>query len=546
MIKKLYTEAQVSALLDLDPDIPLEDAVVKSYQTARVSGAVQELTVQPAMVTLTLPPIESINIVIPPVAAVLESTAKAPVSDLIEDLFNRPHYDTTYPQEGDADDTDNNSSNMQDEDLAGYGLKIPAIEIRKTPINHVLVNNNPSNMQEEDMAGYGLKVPAIETRKTPINHVLGNNNPLNMQEEQEEDMAGYGLKVPAIETKKTTEEDSKSSSSVDSSDYEWGEKCNEIIAVGDEIHYYHFMVVMGTPGAMSIGSVTAIDPGNDYMISVSTGDPIPRESKICRVRETNSSGDLVAISGKRKWRICESYQCEAALNDNALSNAVYAKSARLSGVFNAITNSLVQTGVPSDIFRRFSGPVPANMLVESPDNVGLADDCTNMLVESPDNVGLADDSWNGLFSSLKFDFQFDANPKMLWLYTISLSSKVTTKEDLVHATLRSRFAVVTRKEVTEPWIRVILEKVRNRTWNVLDEMGDDRIMTVDCTKDNGPIAEWDMLYKSPTEGNMRAAVRESQKKLQDQVTTDSQIDESPRRKAARNDACIYQKKVDDK
>ena len=400
-------------------------------------------------------------------AAVLESTAKAPVSDLIEDLFNRPHYDTTYPQEGDADDTDNNSSDMQDEDMAGYW--------------------------------------------------------------QEEDMAGYGLKVPAIETRKTTEEDSKSSSSDDSSDHEWGEKCNEIIAVGDEIHYYHFMVVMGTPGAMSIGSVTAIDPHNDYMICVSTGDQIPRESKICRVRETNSSGDLVAISGKRKWRICESYQCEAALNDNALSNAVYTKSARLSGAFNAITNSLVQTGVPSDIFRRFSGPVP-----------------TNMLVESPDNVGLADDSWNGLFSSLKFDFQFDANPKMLWLYTISLSSKVTTKEDLVHATLRSRFAVVTRKEVTEPWIRVILEKVRNRTWNVLDEMGDDRIMTVDCTKDNGPIAEWDMLYKSPTEGNMRAAVRESQKKLQDQVTTDSQIDESPRRKAARNDACIYQKKVDDK
>ena len=88
---------------------------------------------------------------------------------------------------------------------------------------------------------------------------------------------------------------------------------------------------------------------------------------------------------------------------------------------------------------------------------------------------------------------------MLWLYTISLSSKVTTKEDLVHATLRSRFVVVTQKEVTEPWIRVILEKVWNQTWNVLDKMGDDRIMTVDCTEDTGPIAEWDMLYKSPTE-----------------------------------------------
>jgi hypothetical protein len=52
------------------------------------------------------------------------------------------------------------------------------------------------------------------------------------------------------------------------------------------------MVVMGTPGAMSIGKVTAIDPDNDYMISVSTGDPILCKSKICRVRETNSSGNL--------------------------------------------------------------------------------------------------------------------------------------------------------------------------------------------------------------------------------------------------------------
>ena len=37
--------------------------------------------------------------------------------------------------------------------------------------------------------GYGLKVPAIETRKTPITHVLGIDEPLN---------------VPAIETRKTT------------------------------------------------------------------------------------------------------------------------------------------------------------------------------------------------------------------------------------------------------------------------------------------------------------------------------------------------------
>jgi hypothetical protein len=147
------------------------------------------------------------------------------------------------------------------------------------------------------------------------------------------------------------------------------------------------MVVHRTLGAMSIGKVTEIDPDNKYMITVSTGDPIPWGSIIYRVRKPNSSGDLVVISSKKKWQACETYQCEAAHNDNALSDAICAKSARVSGVFNVIANSLVEKGAPSDIFCRLSGPVP-----------------TNMLVESPDNVGLAENSWNGLFSSLKFDY----------------------------------------------------------------------------------------------------------------------------------------------
>ena len=84
----------------------------------------------------------------------------------------------TYPQEGDADDTENNPSNMQEENMAGYVLKVPAIETRKVPITHVLSMDEP------------LNIPAIETRKTTINNM------------QEEDMAGYGLKAPAIETRK--------------------------------------------------------------------------------------------------------------------------------------------------------------------------------------------------------------------------------------------------------------------------------------------------------------------------------------------------------
>jgi hypothetical protein len=114
------------------------------------------------------------------------------------------------------------------------------------------------------------------------------------------------------------------------------------------------------------------------------------------------------------------------------------------------------------------------------------------------------------FSSLKFDVEIVPNPKMLWLYTLFFCLKVTSKEDLIRAPIWARFAVVTRKEVmTNPWTRVILEKVRKSTWEVIDEMGDERILTVDCNEDIGPIAEWDMVYKTPTEDDMRAAVKES-------------------------------------
>ena len=51
-----------------------------------------------------------------------------------------------------------------------------------------------------------------------------------------------------------------------------------------------------------------------------------------------------------------------------------------------------------------------------------------------------------------------------------------------------------------------------------------------------------MLYQSLTEGDMRAAVLESQKKLQDQIIIVNKIDKSPRRKTARNVACINQKR----
>ena len=141
LIKKLSTEAQVSALLDLDPDIPLEDAVVKSYQTGRISGEVQDLAAQPAMVTLPLnppvaavqestaqpyaaiqPPIESsIRIFHPPVAKSPDvfcqpvHQQQTTLTYLIQDMFNGKDYDPhfgTSPQDGDAD-TGNTPADIQ-------------------------------------------------------------------------------------------------------------------------------------------------------------------------------------------------------------------------------------------------------------------------------------------------------------------------------------------------------------------------------------------------------------------------------------------------
>ncbi len=54
---------------------------------------------------------------------------------------------------------------------------------------------------------------------------------------------------------------------------------------------------------------------------------------------------------------------------------------------------------------------------------------------------------------------FDSNPKLLWLYTLSKTENVVNKRDLKHAPLRTVFAVVDRETVGGPWRRVIISKV---------------------------------------------------------------------------------------
>jgi hypothetical protein len=206
--------------------------VVKSYQTVREAGAVWEPTTQPAVViqgavlepsstqlaVVSQPPMES-TIFNPPIATspvvfcqLLPDDNEAPVTDLIEDFFNGENHDTrhddifgTSPQDGDPDTDNNTTAGAQEEDMEGYGVKIPAIETWKKPVTQELVEDKP------------------------VTQVL--------------------VKDPTIIK---VEGESSSSLSDDCSflDQDWGEQCNKIIALGDEINYYHFMVVTGTPGAI--------------------------------------------------------------------------------------------------------------------------------------------------------------------------------------------------------------------------------------------------------------------------------------------------------
>jgi hypothetical protein len=97
---------------------------------------------------------------------------KAPVRDLIEDLFNVHKHDThhdflfgTSPQDGDAD-TDNNPTDMQEEDMVGFGLKVPAIETRKMPITHVMDMDEPVLLTQVLAEDATLKKAEEESRSS--------------------------------------------------------------------------------------------------------------------------------------------------------------------------------------------------------------------------------------------------------------------------------------------------------------------------------------------------------------------------------------------
>jgi hypothetical protein len=131
LIEKLNTEAQVSALLELNPDILLKDAIVKSYHTAREAGTVLPPTQQPMV---QQPTTELMPVFNPPIATppdvfyqVIPAANQNPFSladQCIDDVYNgdntNTHHDNmfeTSPQYGSADVEDVFAANHTTEEI---------------------------------------------------------------------------------------------------------------------------------------------------------------------------------------------------------------------------------------------------------------------------------------------------------------------------------------------------------------------------------------------------------------------------------------------
>ena len=134
------------------------------------------------------------------------------------------------------------------------------------------------------------------------------------------------------------------------------------------------------------------------------------------------------------------------------------------------------------------------------------------------------------------DAAFCSDVQLLWLNTLANTTAPVTKQDLVEARVRTMFAVVDREEVTGSWRRVLIKKVRKTTWQIIDEMGDSIISTVDANDDEGPIAEWDMYYRHPSALNFAEAKKAAKKRKERHDQTELDLQETQRRKKMRDNA----------
>ena len=98
-----------------------------------------------------------------------------------------------------------------------------------------------------------------------------------------------------------------------------------------------------------------------------------------------------------------------------------------------------------------------------------------------------------------------SNIHLLWLNVLSKSDSILDKDLLLQAKINSKFAIVDRKDMSSPWRRVVMQKLRNDIWVLIDEFGDGELARVQSTEDEGPVQEWGLYYRHPTVFDFAAA-----------------------------------------
>jgi hypothetical protein len=75
--------------------------------------------------------------------------------------------------------------------------------------------------------------------------------------------------------------------------------------------------------------------------------------------------------------------------------------------------------------------------------------------------------------------------------------------------------------------RVVMQKLRNDVWVLIDEMGDGELARVQSTEDEGPVKEWGLYYRHPTVFDFAAAKLAVLKRNMEQSEAEEKLNESP-------------------
>eukprot|EP01082_Thalassiosira_pseudonana_P015321 g13610.t1 g13610 contig9:45673-46152(+) len=134
------------------------------------------------------------------------------------------------------------------------------------------------------------------------------------------------------------------------------------------------------------------------------------------------------------------------------------------------------------------------------------------------------------------DLAVCSDVRRLWLNLLSKSDSIVDKELLLQAKTNSKFAIVDRKDMSSPWRRVVMQKLRNDVWVLIDEFGDGELARVQSTEDEGPVQEWGLYYRHPTVFDFAAAKEAVLKRNMEQSEAEDKLNES--RKRMRDDAVV--------